>query len=661
MRIIAVLFFVAALLAQSQNAEAMVRGRPVHGLTLYGEPKYGPETKYFPFLNPDAPKGGVIRRRAIGTFDSFNSFAVKGNIPYPGIIHYMGNGWFFYVNEPLMQHGADEAFSAYCLICETVEVAEDGFSMEFVLRQEARFHDGSPITPEDVIFSFETLISKGHPRFKLYWADIDHAEKTGERKVRFVFKTNKNTELAMLVGEIPVLSKKFWEGRDFQAATLDIPNASGPYRIDRFEPGRYFVLKRDPNYWGKDLWLTRGAFNFDEIRIDYYRDDDVAFQAFKADAFDIFVDSEASRWATGYDDRLIASGAMVKGRFEDGQPDEVHPFVMNTRRAVFADRKVRQALSLAFDFDASNKTVGHDIMAPFTSYWMGSDLASSNTALPEGEELAILEKYRGKIPDEVFTTPFTPPRTDGTGNNRDNLLKAQQILADAGWQVKDGVLTNAKTGVKFEFEFLNKEPIFETWIIPYLQNLERLGIKGTLRRIDQTQYLNRMNDYDFDMTIGDFPWGGQSSSPGNEQREHWGTASADRPGSENWQGAKYPVIDDIIEDLIKAQTRESLLAYTHAMDRILLWSHYVVPAYAEPSILWAFWNRFGYPEAKTLAGPNPAYWWYDAAKAAAVDAKRGASATSGGEGSGGSRLPPILSLVAAAAVVLVFIVRRRRT
>ena len=662
MRFIATIIFVAAaLLAHSENSDAMVRGKPVHGLTLYGEPKYGPDTKYFPFLNPDAPKGGIIRRRAIGTFDSFNSFAVKGNIPYPGLIHYMGNGWFFFVNEPLMQHGADEAFANYCLICETVEVAEDGFSMEFALRPEARFHDGSPITPEDVIFSFETLTTKGHPRFKLYWGDIDHAEKTGEHKVRFFFKTNKNVELPMLVGEIPVLSKKWWENRDFQAATLDIPNASGPYRIDRFEPGRYFVLKRDPNYWGKDLWLTRGAFNFDEMRIDYYRDDDVAFQAFKADAFDAFVDSEASRWATGYDEKLVSSGAMIKAKFEDGQPDEVHPFVMNTRRAVFADRKVREALALAFDFDASNRTVGHDLMAPFTSYWRGSDLAASNTALPEGEELAILEKYRGKIPDEVFTTPFTPPRTDGTGNIRENLLKAQRLLTDAGWQVKDGVLTNAKTGAKFEFEFLNKEAIFDTWIIPYLQNLERLGIKGTLRRIDQTQYLNRMNEYDFDMTIGDFPWGGQSSSPGNEQREHWGAAAADRPGSENWPGAKDPVIDSIIEDLIKAQTRESLVAYAHAMDRILLWSHYVVPAYAEPSILWAFWNRFGYPTTTVMAGPNPAYWWYDPVKAAAVDALRAGTTTSGSENSGGSRLPLILALVAAAAVVVVFIVRRRRT
>ena len=662
MRLFAALIFAAAaMVAQSKGAHALVRGKPTHGIAMYGEPKYGHDTKYFPFLNPGAPKGGVLRRRQIGTFDSFNSFTLKGNPPFPGIVHYSGNGTFFYVNEPIMVRSADESGAWYCLICETVEVAEDGLSLEYVLRPEARFHDGSPITPEDIIFSFETLMAKGHPRYKLYWGDVDHAEKTGERKVRFFLKTDKNTELVYLIGEIPALSKRFWEGRNFQDATLDIPNASGPYRIGRFEPGRFFVLERDPNYWGKDLWLARGAFNFDEIRVDYYRDDDVAFQSFMADGFDIFVDSEASRWATGYDQKLIDAGAMIRELNEDGQPDEVHPFVPNVRRPLFADRKVRQALGLAFDFDASNKTVGHSLMAPFTSYWMGSDLASSNTSLPEGEELAILEKYRGKIPDEVFSAPYTPPRTDGTGNNRDNLLKAQQLLAEAGWQIKNGLLTNAVTGVKFEFEFLNKEPIFDTWIIPYLQNLERLGIKGTLRRIDQTQYLNRMTDYDFDMTIGDFPWGGQSSSPGNEQREQWGSAAADRPGSENWIGIKDAAIDAIIEDLIKAPTRESLLAHTHALDRVLLWSHYVVPAYAEPKILWAYWNRLGHPDSQTQSGPNPAFWWYDSVKAAALEGKRSIAATSGSEGGGGSRLPLILTLVAVAAIVVVFAVRRRRT
>ncbi len=639
------------------EAQAIVRGKPVHSLALYGEPKHGPDMTHFPFVNPDAPKGGILRRRAIGTFDSFNSFSFKGTPPFPGIIHYAGNATFFYFNEPLMARSADESgMVQYCLVCETVEFAEDGLSIEYVLRAEARFHDGAPVTPEDVIFSFEMLTTKGHPRFKLYWGDVERAEKTGDRKVRFIFKTADNHELPMLVGETPVISKKFWEGRDFETATLDIPNATGPYRIDRFEPGRFFVLKRDPNYWGKDLAVTRGAFNFDEIRVDYYRDDDVAFQAFMADGYDIFVDNLATRWATGYDQKLVDSGAMVKQGFEDGQPDEIHPFLMNLRRPIFADRKTREALSLAFDFDASNKTVGHNLMAPFTSYWMGSDLASSPTSLPEGEELAILEKYRGQIPEEVFTKPFAPPRTDGTGNNRDNLLKGQELLKEAGWQLADGVLTN-KQGLKLEFEFLVKDAIFETWILPYLQNLERLGVKATLRRVDPTQYLNRMNDYDYDMTIGDFPWGGQSDSPGNEQRQNWGSAAADQTGSENWIGIKNPAVDALIEDLIKANSRESLVAHAHALDRVLLWSHYVVPAFAEPQILWAFWNRLGFPDSKTVSGPNPAYWWYDAAKAAALEANRSGVTTGGGS----PRMPLILGLVALAGIVVLLVVRRRLT
>jgi microcin C transport system substrate-binding protein len=315
-------------------------------------------------------------------------------------------------------------------------------------------------------------------------------------------------------------------------------------------------------------------------------------------------------------------------------------------------------LGLAFDFAATNRTVGHDLMAPFTSYWRGSDLASSSSSLPQGEELAILEKYRGQIPDEVFTTIYTPPQSDGTGNIRDNLLKAQELLTAAGWQVRDGVLVSAASGARFEFEFLIKEALFDRWIVPYLQNLERLGIKGTLRVIDPTQYLNRMNDYDFDMTIGDFPWGGQSNSPGAEQREQWSSAAADRPGSENWIGIKNPAIDALIEDLITAPTRDSLLAHAHALDRVLLWNHFVVPAYAEPKILWAYWNRLGFPSTQTQSGPNPAYWWYDQVKAEALAAKR--SGTTAAQG-GSTNLPLILALVAAAGIVVVLVLRRQRT
>jgi microcin C transport system substrate-binding protein len=649
---------VAALTLAAQPTYAMVLGKPVHGLSIYGEASLPSDFTHFEYANPEAPKGGSLTRAAIGTFDSFNAFSFKGNKPSPGIIQFMGNGHFFYFNEPLTARAAGQSMTAYCLVCETVMVAPDRTWIEYTLRPEARFHDGSPITVEDVIFSMDILKTKGHPRYKLYWGDVTRGEKTGERTVRFHFKDDKNTELPMLVGELPVLSKKFWEGRDFEAATLDVPVASGPYRIDRFEGGRYFVLKRDPNYWGKDLPVTRGAFNFDEIRVDYYRDDDVAFQAFTNGSLDMRVESDSTRWATGYDQSLVDAGALIKEGFQDSQPDEIHPFVMNLRRAKFSDPRVRQALSLALDFDGTNRTVAHSLMKPFQSFWQGSELGSEG--LPQGEELAILEQFRGQIPDEVFTTPFTPPRTEKDGALRDNLIVAQKLLVDAGWTVKDGVLVNA-AGERFEFEFLMRLPVFEKWVGPYLRNLERIGVKGTMRVIDPTQYLNRMNEFDFDMTIGEQPlWGGQSDSPGNEQREQWTSASADRHGSENWPGIKNPAIDVLVEQLIKAPNRESLVAHAHALDRILLWNHYVIPGFAEPEIWWAYWNKLGRPAITPAQGPNPALWWFDAAKAAQLDktmqAKRGAGDAPGGTGSRNI----VIGLAAAALLVVLFVVARRR-
>lgn len=640
-------------------ADAYVLGKPVHGLTLYGEPKLPADFTHYPYANPDAPKGGTLHMGAIGTFDSFNAFSFKGTKPSPGIIQYMGNGWFFYFNEPLMVHGSDEPWVNYCLICKTVEVAPDKRSMEFELRPEARFHDGSPITPEDVIFSFETLMAKGHPRYRLYWGDITGVEKTGEHKVRFTFKDDKNTELPMLVGEVPVLSKKFWEGRDFEAVTLEVPIASGPFRIDRFEAGRYYVLKRDPNYWGKDLPVNKGAFNFDEIRVDYYRDDDVAFQAFLNGSLDLRTESDSTRWATGYDQALVDAGAIVKAAWTDGQPDEVHPFVMNIRKPLFADRRVRKALSLAFDFEGANKTVGYGLMQPFVSFWQGADLASRG--LPEGEELAILEKFRGRIPDEVFTTPFTPVPSGSEAALRANLVEAQKLLTEAGWEIRDGKLTNTKTGQPFEFEFLLRVPVYEKWVAPYLRTLERLGIKSRMRIVDPTQYLNRMNEFDFDMTIGEQPyWGGMSNSPGNEQRENWGSEAADHNGSENWIGIKNPAVDELVEMLIKADSRESLLAYTHALDRILLWNYYVVPTFAEPEIWWAYWNRLGRPEITPLAGQHPALWWYDKDKDAKLEAllrNRTADQASGSAESGNRSL--MIALAVAALLVVGFLAARR--
>lgn len=602
----------AATFYAATPAEAVVRGKPVHALALYGEPQYGPD-QVFDYVNADAPKGGRLRLSALATFDTFNPFSIKGR-PAAGLTFLGTNGFF---TEGLTTQGANEPFTQYCLLCETMELAEDNGWIEYTLRAEARFHDGKPVTPEDVIFSFETLLETGAPYYKMYWGDVAKAEKTGPRKVRFTFKTKDNAELPLIMGQLPVLNKAFWETRGIEDTTLDVPVSSGPYKIASFEPGRFVVYQRDPNYWGKDVAVTRGTHNFDEIRFDYYRDDQVAFEAFKAYQYDHITENTALRWATGYDQKVIDSGLMVKEEFRDELPDNAQGFVMNQRRAKFQDVRVREALALAFDFDSSNKTIAYGQYEPMSSYFQGSELAA--TGLPQGEELAVLTKYKGKIPDTVFTTPFQPPRTTGAGNIRTNLLRARDLLTAAGWEVQGGTLVNKASGEPFTFEFLLWQQGLERWISPYLQNLERLGIKGSLRMIDTTQAINRLNEYDFDMVVG-VP--AQSISPGNEQREFWGSAVADNPGGRNWAGIKNPVVDAIIEGLITAQTRESLVAHTRALDRVLLWNWYVVPELSAGQIRQAYWNKFGHPAMVPLHGPNIVTWWIDPAKAAKVDAAR---------------------------------------
>ena len=604
-----VMFFICAAAAPS---EAIVRGKPVHGLALYGEPKYGPG-EVFDYVNPNAPKGGTFRTNSpTPTFDSFNPFIIKGT-PAAGLSFLGTNSYFI---EGLTVQGSDEPFTQYCLICETMELAEDSSWIEFVIRPEAKFHDGSSVTADDVIFSFETLMEKGHPFYKLYWGDVEKAEKMGERMVRFYFGNLDNAELPLVLGQLPILSKSYWDDGVFESGSLEVPASSGPYRISSFEPGRFVTYARDPNYWGKDLPVTAGTHNFDEVRIDYFRDTQVAFEAFKAYQFDHLVENTALRWATGYDEDVIESGLMKKESFKDGMPDSTQGFVMNLRRAKFSDRRVREAMGLAFDFDWSNKTLAYSQYEPMESFFGGSELAA--TGLPQGLELEILEKHRGPVPDEVFTTPFSPSRTDGSGNNRANLLKARQLLKAAGWEIKGGVLTNTKSGETFEFEFLLGQSGLEKWITPYLSNLERLGIKGRMRTVDSTQYVNRINEFDFDMMVG-VP--NQSISPGNEQREFWGSDAADRPGSRNYSGISNPVVDAIVEGLIAAPTRESLVAHTRALDRILLWNHYFVPELSVPATRHAFWNKFRHPEKTSLQGPDLAAWWYDADKGAVIDAR----------------------------------------
>ncbi len=602
---------VALSLLAVPSAHAVVRGKPVHALALYGEAKYGPND-VFGFVNPTAPKGGTLRVNAAApTFDSLNPFSIKG-VPAAGLVSLGTNGMFI---EGLTTSGEDEPFAQYCLLCETMEVAEDNTWIEYTLRSEARFHDGTAVTPEDVIASFNMLMEKGAPNYRVYWGDVAKVEKTGDRKVRFHFKDGNNVELAMIMGQLPIISKAFWESHDIAATTFDTPNSTGPYRIDSFEPGRFISYKRDPNYWGKDLVITRGTYNFDEVRFEYFRDDTVAFEAFKSGAFDIHFENSARRWATGYDFPAFTDGRVQKLSVEAGIPMVAQGFMYNTRRAKFADRRVRQALNYAFDFESLNKTIFYDQYTRIRSYWQHSDLEAKG--LPTPEELALLEPLRAQLPPEVFTQEFKQPTTAGDGNPRDNLLKAKELLSEAGWDVVGGQLINRETKEPFTFELIETQASLERIILPWFQNLEKLGIKGTLRVVDASQIVNRLTDFDFDVTVS----GVQNSlSPGNEQAEFWGSASADRKGSRNMSGVKNPAIDKLVEVMLKAPDRATLATAAHALDRVLTWNFYLGLQYGPTSDRFGYWSKLKHPDKFPMQGmqtPGLAIsnWWMDSAAA----------------------------------------------
>jgi len=617
------LCFMLTLVA-SQGA-AIERGKPVHALAFRGQPRHDADFTHLGYANPEAPKGGTLKLMGVRTFDSFNPFIVKGE-PATGL-SYLGGANFLF--EGLMANGADEPNTAYCLICETVEVAEDNTWTEFVLRYEARFHDGSPITPEDVIFSFNILREKGLPLFRLYYGDVNEVVKTGPRSVRFEFKTGDNFELPGILAQLTVLSKAYWETREFDDATLEPPMGSGPYRIEDFEPGRFVLFKRIKNYWAEDLPVKRGFHNFDEIRFEYYLDAEVAMEAFNAGEYDLRLENSSARWATAYRQDLVDSEQIIKLELEDGMPNRTQWFIPNLRRSKFAERKVRKALAYAFDFAWTNRTIAYNSFTQAKSFFDGSDLASSG--IPGPKELEILEPYRGRIPDEVFTQEYAPPQTDGSGNIRENLLLANELLTEAGWVEQDGKRVNLVTGDVLEIEFLIAQQNLAQWINPYIRNLERLGIEGTVRVVDSAQFTNRVSEYDFDMMIGGW---GQSLSPGNEQREFWGSAAADRSGSRNYAGIRNPVIDEVIEKMIAANTRENLVAHTRTLDRILLWNYYTIPELTV-SVDWlARWNKFGMPDLVPLQGAPRAIdaWWYDETKAvesSASQQSKGQSATDG--------------------------------
>jgi microcin C transport system substrate-binding protein len=588
-------------------------GEPVwrHGLSLFGDIKYPADFKRFDYVNPDAPKGGVARQISIGTFDNFNIAVagVKGSIaPAANLIY-----------ETLMARSQDEIATEYGLLAEAASHPDDFAWVIYRLRKEARWHDGKPVTPEDVIFSIAAL-KKYSPMHASYYRHVVKTEKIGERDIKFTFESPGNRELPHIVGELQVLPKHYWEGtdsegrkRDISATTLEPPLGSGPYRIKEFVAGRSVALERVRDYWGANLPVRIGENNFDEMRFEFFRDNQVALEAFKADQADWIAENSAKQWATAYEFPAVAEKRVVKEEFPINDLGRMQAFVLNLRREQFRDARLRRAFNYAFDFEEMNKQLFFGQYKRIDSYFYGTELAS--TGLPEGEELKILETVRDKVPAEVFTTPYVSPVGGNPEAVRANLRESARLLKEAGFEVRDRKLVDA-AGKPVIVELLVQDPSAERIALFYKPSLERIGVTASIRIVDDAQYENRLRSFDYDMIIDQW---GQSLSPGNEQREYWGSQAADQSGSRNAIGIKNPAVDTLIDKVIFAKDRSELVAATRALDRVLLWNFYVVPQFSYPFSRYARWDRFSHAELPKYARSGlPSLWWYDADKAAKI-------------------------------------------
>ena len=571
-----------------------------HGISMFGALKYPLGFNHFEYVNPNAPKGGLVRMEARGTFDTLNSFTIKGSSA-------AGLGLIY---DTLMESSRDEAFSEYGLLVESALVANDLSSVSFMLRKQARWHDGKPVTADDVAFSLNILKSKGAPFYRFYYANVEKAEVLSPHKVKFIFKGRKNRELPLIIGQLPILPKHHWQGRDFERTTLEPPLGSGPYQIGKGDPGRSVTFERVADYWGRNLGVNKGRYNFDAIRFEYYRDPTVALEAFKANAFDFRQENTAKVWATQYNFPAIAKGKVIRETLANNNPTGMQSFAFNVRKSKFQNRRVREALALTFDFEWANKNLFFGQYTRTRSYFSNSELAA--TKIPAGAELRFLEPLRGQIPAEVFTKEFKLPKTDGSGRSRRQLRQAKRLLETAGWFVKDRKLTNSETSEVMALEFLLVNQGFTRIVAPIQRAMERLGIKVEVRVVDTSQYINRIRNFDFDVIVGSW---GQSLSPGNEQRDFWGSAAAVRPGSRNYIGIKDPAIDKLIDHIIFASSRGELVAAARALDRVLLWNHFVIPNWHINSYRIAYWNRFSRPAIKPKYGLGFSdTWWVDEAK-----------------------------------------------
>jgi microcin C transport system substrate-binding protein len=593
----------AAIPAGRPDADGITR---THALSLLGEPELPRGFPHWPWVNPDAPKGGEIVLTALGSYDSLNPFILRGTAAV-GVAN---------IYDTLLKPSPDEPSAEYTHLAAGIEMPANRLWVAFTLHDAARWHDGRPITAEDVVWTFGILRESGRPFYRAYWGDVTECVAEGPKRVVFRFRSDENRELALIIGQMPVLPKHWWQGRDFARPILEAPLGSGPYRIERHEPGRGIVYRRVEDYWGRDLPTMRGTNNWASMRYEYFRDATIAFEAFKAGQIDFRTENVARDWATGYDFPAVRRGLVKRDEIRHEIPTGMQAFVVNLRRPQFQDARVRRALIEVFDFEWMNANLFYGSYTRTTSYFSNSDMASSG--LPAGAELAVLESFRDRLPAALFTEEYRLPVTDGSGNNRDALRRALVLLRDAGWTVRDRRLVNA-AGQAFQFEILLNGPTYERIALPYVQALERLGMTARVRTIDPAQYQVRTDAFDYDMTIDVIP---QSSSPGNEQRDFFGCEKAQENGSQNVAGFCDPVIDQLVELVIAAPDRDQLVARTRALDRVLLWNNYVIPNWHSRTFRIAYWDKFGRPPRNPRQAIGLDSWWIEAARVGSVEEGR---------------------------------------
>ncbi|MBZ9865868.1 extracellular solute-binding protein [Mesorhizobium sp. CA15] len=587
--------------------------------SLIGPSKYGENFQHYDYVNPDAPKGGTYNSVVTGTFDSFNPYIVQGS-PAAGLVGF-GGGLLY---DTLMDQATDEGSVSHPLVAEAYKYPADYSSATYRLDPRAKWHDGQPITVDDVVWSFNVLKANA-PQYNRYFENVTDAVAISDREVEFHFNQKGNRELPKIMGDLVVLPKHWWEGtdasgkkRDITRPTLEPPLGSAAYKIASFKPGSEIVWQRVPDYWGAKLPVKIGRENFDTQRFTYILDDNAAWQAFtKGGLDDIKPENSSRRWNTAYNFPAVSAGDVVKQVFKTTSPEPMQAFILNQRRPLFQDRLVREALTLPFDFETMNRTLFYNSNTRTHSYFQGTELASSG--LPQGTELEILEKYRDKLPPELFTQEFKLPVYDSPQAERKYLKQAVDLFAQAGWVIKGGKMVNAKTGAPFKFEILGWNDTDQVISSPWIANLRKIGVDADLRMIDQTQYINRVNNFDYDVITSQLQ---QSESPGNEQRDFWSSKAADTPGSRNYSGIKNPVVDALVDRIIFATDRDDLVAATHALDRVLLWNYYVVPQYYRAVVWLAYWNKFGMPDKQpSYRGADIDSWWIDTAREKALAAK----------------------------------------